>query len=322
MLLPLPCVCQTTPPLWRLATSAPGREEATTWLIAAILEEHEEAQIVEQLGRRQHATNHRLQLVELTQRIERQAINRPPLHEALGVAGQRTQPCLAAVRNHQQLVVLDDIGNLFLVGLDLVVGFPDIGLLVGRVLQLQQHQRQAIDEQDHIRPAGVVQPFDGELIDRQPAVLGRVFPVNQANEVTTRFALFLVFHWHTADQQFVEMAIGRKQGRDAEVQHLLERIFFGGSKGCPGSGGESPRASGRAIAPAGNRHAPGAHRPGQCPGQTMSRSLPLPASPVLPVRVGLQSSWLAPIFGLLPYTLPHKIHPKDWGFSVGKGLRR
>ena len=72
------------------------------------------------------------------------------------LAGQRTQPRLGAVRDHQHLVVLEHVGDLFLVGLDLVVGFPDIGVLVGRVLQLQQHQRQAVDEQDDVGPARVV----------------------------------------------------------------------------------------------------------------------------------------------------------------------
>ena len=196
-----------------------------------ILEQHEEAQVIEQLRRRQNATNQRLQLVELAQRVERQAIYRSPLHEALGIAGKRTQPRLAAIRNDQQFVVLEHIGDLFLVGLNLVVGFPDVGLLVGRVLQLQQHQRQAIDEQNHIRPAGMVRAFDGKLVDRQPLValrrIGRFGQVDQADEVTARLAIFLVFHRHAADQQFMEMAIGREQRRNTQIEYLLDRILTG-----------------------------------------------------------------------------------------------
>lgn len=90
----------------------------------------------------------RFQLIELAQRVKRQTVNRPPLHEAFAVTGKRTQPRLAAIRNNQQFVVLEHIGDLFLVGLNLVVGFPDVGFLVSRVLQFQQYQRQAIHEQD------------------------------------------------------------------------------------------------------------------------------------------------------------------------------
>lgn len=38
-------------------------------------------------------------------------------------------------------------------------------MFVDGVLQFQQHQRQAVDEQDDVGPAGVVRTFDGELID-------------------------------------------------------------------------------------------------------------------------------------------------------------
>jgi hypothetical protein len=130
---------------------------------AIVLEQHEEAQVVEQHGRRQQAAHQRFQFVELTQRVERHPVDGAPLHEALRIRRQRTQPRLAAVGNHQQLVVLEHVRNLLLVGLDLVVGLPDVGVFVGRVLQFQQHQRQAIDEQDHVRPAGVLRPLDREL---------------------------------------------------------------------------------------------------------------------------------------------------------------
>jgi len=42
---------------------------------------------------------------------------------------------------------MEELGNLFLVGLDLVVGFPDVGIFVGGILEFQQYQWQAIDEQ-------------------------------------------------------------------------------------------------------------------------------------------------------------------------------
>jgi hypothetical protein len=73
---------------------------------------------------------------------------------------ERPQQRLAAVGDDQHLVVLEGVRDLLLVGLNLVVGLPDVGVFVGRVLQLDQHQRQAVDEQDDVRPAGVVRPLD------------------------------------------------------------------------------------------------------------------------------------------------------------------
>ena len=55
---------------------------------AVILEQHEEAQVVQQVRRRQHAAHQRLQFVEGAQRIERDAIDGAPGHEALAVGRQ------------------------------------------------------------------------------------------------------------------------------------------------------------------------------------------------------------------------------------------
>ena len=133
---------------------------------AVILEQHEGAQVIEQGRRRQDPAHQGFQFVELTQRVELHPVDGAPLHEALGIGRERPHPGLGAIRDEQQLVVLEHIRYLRLVGLNLVVGLPDVGGLVRRVLQFQQRQRQAVDEQDDVRAARVVRPFDGELVDR------------------------------------------------------------------------------------------------------------------------------------------------------------
>ena len=50
-------------------------------------------------------------------------------------------------------------------------GRPDVGVLVGGVLQFDHRQRQAVDEQHHVRPARVLPFGDGELVDREPVVV-------------------------------------------------------------------------------------------------------------------------------------------------------
>jgi hypothetical protein len=104
MLLPLPWVCHTTPPLplWAATGARPhhllDRRPHRVELVVAgdlldqpavVLEQHEVAQVVEQHGRGEHAADQGLQLVELAQRVEVDAIDGAPLHEALGIGRQR-----------------------------------------------------------------------------------------------------------------------------------------------------------------------------------------------------------------------------------------
>jgi hypothetical protein len=82
--------------------------------------------------------------------------NRAPGHEALAVSGERSRQRLAAVGPHQHLVGLEDVQDLRPVDLDLVEGLPHIGVQIGRVLQLDQHQRQTVDEQDDVSWSSVM----------------------------------------------------------------------------------------------------------------------------------------------------------------------
>ena len=65
----------------------------------------------ERVSGRQRA-HQRLQFVERAQRVERDAVDRAPGHEALAVGRQRAQQRVGAVRDHQHLVVLEDVGDL------------------------------------------------------------------------------------------------------------------------------------------------------------------------------------------------------------------
>jgi hypothetical protein len=42
-------------------------------------------------------------------------------------------------------------------------------------------------------------------------------------------AVSLVLHRYASDQPFMELAIGREQGRNTEIGDLLERVFAGGA---------------------------------------------------------------------------------------------
>ncbi|MNC38765.1 hypothetical protein D3C75_873900 [compost metagenome] len=73
-------------------------------------------------------------------------------------------------------------------------------------------------------------PLDAELIDGQPVVGFHFHPVDQAHEVATGFAVFLVLHRYAADQQAMEQAVGRQLCRQAQFGHLLERILACGQR--------------------------------------------------------------------------------------------
>lgn len=116
---------------------------------------------------------------------------------------------------------------MFLVGLNLVVGLPDVSGFVGGVFQFNQHQRQAIDEQDDVGAAGVVRAFDGELVDGPEFITGRFSPIDQAHKVAHCFTVSLVLHRHAAHQKLVEGTVGCQQRRNTQVQHPLQGVFTG-----------------------------------------------------------------------------------------------
>ncbi len=111
---------------------------------AFIFKQHKVTQVVQQVLRGEHTTHQGLKLIELTQRVKRDAVNGAPGHKALRVGAQATEQRLGAIRDHQQLVGVEHIWNLRLVGLNLIKRLPDIGVHNGWVLQLDQHQRQVV----------------------------------------------------------------------------------------------------------------------------------------------------------------------------------
>ena len=116
-------------------------------------------------------------------------------------------------------------GQLGFVGLELVPGRPDGGVLVGRVLQFDHAQRQAVDEQHYVRPAGVLVLGDGELVDGKPVVVGRVFEVDDADLIPAHCALGIaVLDLDSVDEHAVEGAIAGFDGRALRAYQLAECV--------------------------------------------------------------------------------------------------
>ena len=93
--------------------------------------------------------------------FEREGYGAPGL-EPFEMGGERTKARMESVRGHERGVRAEQGRYLVLVGLEVVEGSFEGGVLVAGVLQLHDGQRQTIDEQHHIG-AAVVTVLDHEL---------------------------------------------------------------------------------------------------------------------------------------------------------------
>ena len=97
-----------------------------------------------------------------------------PALKPFPIGTQGSHPCLDAIADHQQHVGREQVGDVLLVGLQLVERCPDVCLLIGRVLEFDHRQRQTVDVDHHIRAAVVLAALDRQLVHHQPVVGGGV----------------------------------------------------------------------------------------------------------------------------------------------------
>ncbi len=178
----------------------------------ARLEQDEVAQVVEQQVWGEEASDHLFQL-ELKQRPVVLAAHRAPGQEALAVGGERAHPRVQAVGDHQRLIADEQVGNLVLVGLQLLEGRPDVGLLVGEVLQLDHRDGQAVDEADEVRAARLLAALHGELVDHQKLVVLRLREVDEAHAVAALASVGRHLHRNALQQRLVEAAVVQQERR-------------------------------------------------------------------------------------------------------------
>ncbi len=159
---------------------------------------------------------------------DRPAIHRPPGHEALAVGGQGADPRLEAVGDHQHGVGAKERRDLVLVGLELVEGPVQGGVLVPRVLQLHHGQGQAVDKDHHIRAAFALVLDDRELIDRQPVVVLQPVEVDQPGLVTADAAVRAGdLDIHALDDQPVQATVFLDERRCCGLPDLLDHLRQG-----------------------------------------------------------------------------------------------
>ena len=118
--------------------------------IARVLEDDEIADEIQEAPPVEDPLDHNLKLAQMLVGQPR-AVDGPPGHEPFAVGGEGADARVEAVGDDQRLVEGEQRRDLLLVGLELIEGRPDGGLFVGGVLQFHDRQRQAVDEQHHVR---------------------------------------------------------------------------------------------------------------------------------------------------------------------------
>ena len=157
---------------------------------------------------------------------QRLARDRAPRLEPLPPGRQRADACFEAIRYDERGVEREQRRDLRLVGLKLLEGRPDGGVLVGRVLQLDDGERQAVDEQHDVRPPFVLVLDDRELIDREPVVARRFAKVEHANLRAANPAVRVdVLHRHAGNQHLMEVAIPGLQRRPGRARQSAQGVF-------------------------------------------------------------------------------------------------
>ena len=87
---------------------------------------------------------------------------------------------MESVGDYLELVQGEQGREFVLVILKLLPGVPDVGVLVGGVLELDDAEGQPVQEQDDIGPSGGLVLPHGELVDGEPVVVVGVLEVDDA----------------------------------------------------------------------------------------------------------------------------------------------
>ena len=111
---------------------------------------------------------------------------------------------------------------------ELAVRGVDRRLLVGRVLELDHRDRQAVEEQHDVRPALVAAVHDRELVDREPVVGLRPLVVDDLRlRAGDRAVGPAVLHRHAVDEHPVERPVALDERRPGHPGELAERVVDG-----------------------------------------------------------------------------------------------
>jgi len=142
--------------------------------------------------------------------LHRLAIDGFPRREPLEVGAVHALQRGGAVGQDAAGVELEQARDVVQVVLKLVVGAGHVGRFAPRAFQLEDDQRQAVDVDDDVGPAGVC-AFDGELVDDQEVVVLGVVPVDEVDVLVAVCAVDLIFQLVATGEGLVEVHVALVQ---------------------------------------------------------------------------------------------------------------
>ena len=154
-----------------------------------------------------------------------------PRLEPLRPRGEGADAGFHAIGDDERGVEGEQGGKLRLVGLELVERAPEGCVLVRGVLELDEHQGQAVHEQHHVRTARVLGFAHRELVHRKPVVAVGIGEVEDPYLSSRDRAISsAIFHRDPVHQRPMEGAVARFQGRSLRTRELAEGVVqsFGG----------------------------------------------------------------------------------------------
>ena len=116
------------------------------------------------------------------------ALDSAPGLEPFEAGSERSEPRAHAVRDRQHRVMNEERRRFRLAGLQLAQGRREGGALVGGALELEDGERQPVDEDDDIGAAFVAVLPNGELVDGDPVVRVRIVEIHDLRLRVARFA--------------------------------------------------------------------------------------------------------------------------------------
>jgi hypothetical protein len=150
---------------------------------------------------------------------------RPGL-EPLATGAERADARLHAVGDDERRIRGEERGDLCLIGVKLLERGPDRRVLVGRIFQLDDSERQPVHEQHDVRAAGVLPVCHGKLVDREPVVVVRHREVDHARLRAGNGPVGTpVLHRHAVHEHPVHRAIALDKRRSVGACELAICIF-------------------------------------------------------------------------------------------------
>ena len=192
--------------------------------LPVFLKQAEEAHKLQQTPLVEDPSYQGLQITVSTQRIQVVlTLDGAPTLEPFPISTQGSQPCLDAIADHKQHVGREQVGDVLLVGLELVERCPDVCLLIHRVLEFDHRQRETVDVDHHIRATVVLGALNRQLVHHQPVIGGGVVESDDFEANADLLGPIHIGDGQTLSHPAVELAVGCQQTRHVGVRQLEHR---------------------------------------------------------------------------------------------------